>query len=593
MKNRTYYEAAVISSAAVSDESEIFDFVLRAGSLDKSIISPGQFFSFRPQNDKAWPRPFSLAEIDENGCLRFFIRAVGDFDSNTRLYTQMQPGTPLEIFGPFGKKFELLSGIKNYLFVGGGMGAAGLFPIAKMVLASGKKVEFFFGAKFEYDIFGEEIFKRLGILPQIVVENPPSHYDHGRATDLLASALYENKSNTAVIACGPKKMLEKVYQLCKWRHIPCLVMVEELMACNTGACKGCAIKGVDGKYQQVCTDGPLFDAYWIDWPAYLREPEIRDKSEKPVKISLEDPLVTILGGQDDRLLRFGVPISNGSGCLNENGASNLSGILTAYFTKTVTLKERLGNPMPRICETSRGGMLNSIGLANVGVERFKKEKLPLLQKLGMQIIVSIAGDTSMEFGEIVDILDGEDFAGYEINVSCPNVSAGGVAFGIEPDATSRVVKTVRLKTKKFLIVKLTPMASDIVSVAKAAESAGADSLSIANTFEGMVIDIETLRPKIGRNCGGYSGPPIMPINLAKLCRVYQSKPKIPLIGEGGIITAQDALQYFIGGASAVCVGTGSFANRHIFSDVKNGILEHLQRHGIAHINQLIGALKYW
>ena len=250
--------------------------------------------------------------------------------------------------------------------------------------------------------------------------------------------------------------------------------------------------------------------------------------------------------------------------------------LGAIVTKTITLKPRQGNPMPRVCETS-SGMLNAIGLQNDGVEDFIDEKLPYLAKIGVPIIVSISGDNVKEFCELAQRLDKEkDVDGIELNISCPNVRAQGSrlkAQGLiaqDKDATYEVVKSVRKVTDKTLITKLSPNVTDIVEIAQAACKGGTDAVSLVNTFFGMAIDIETGRPKLGNVTGGLSGPCIKPIALKMVWDVAKNIDK-PVIGMGGIMNASDAIEFLLAGAQAVQVGTANFVEPGVCGTIIKGV----------------------
>lgn len=286
------------------------------------------------------------------------------------------------------------------------------------------------------------------------------------------------------------------------------------------------------------------------------------------------------------------PILTASGCFGygtEYKAYFDPSILGGIVTKTITLFPREGNPMPRIVETP-SGMLNSIGLANVGVERFLTEKLPLLEGLDTKVIVSVAGTTVAEYGEIVARLENHlRVDAFELNVSCPNVKEGGIAFGQEPKMTFEVVRTVREKTQKPVIVKLTPNVTHIGELANAAVEGGADAISLINTVTGMAVDIETKRPSIARGLAGLSGPAIKPIALAK---VYEAKQavKVPIIGIGGILRWQDAIEFLIVGASAVQIGSALFVEPNAPVLILQGIRSYCEAKGISQLKDLVGSL---
>jgi len=267
------------------------------------------------------------------------------------------------------------------------------------------------------------------------------------------------------------------------------------------------------------------------------------------------------------------------------------GELGALVLKTITLKPKAGNPpRSRTIETP-AGMLNSIGLENVGVEAFLSEKLALARRYDTPIIASIGGDSIDEFAEIAARLEGAaGLSALEVNISCPNVKAGGMAFGVDPDMAAEVTAAVKQHSSLPVIPKLTPNVSDIGLIARACEAAGADAISLVNTFSGMAIDINTRRPLLGANFGGLSGPAIRP---AALLRVYQTcqAVKIPVIGMGGIMTVEDALEFIIAGASAVQVGTALFIDPLAAHKIITGLLTFLRKNALASITELIGSLE--
>lgn len=269
--------------------------------------------------------------------------------------------------------------------------------------------------------------------------------------------------------------------------------------------------------------------------------------------------------------------------------------LGAFVTKSITLEPREGNKPQRTVETA-AGMLNAIGLANIGLERFCAETLPLLRRMNMPVFVNVAGRTEEDYLRVCERLAGEKGpAGLELNVSCPNVKEGGITFGTDPHVLGRLVAAVRRVMGNMpLIVKLTPNVTDITVTARAAVDAGADALSLINTFTGMAIDAETRRCVLGNRTGGLSGPAIKPIALHMVHRVYTevAKPNgIALIGMGGICCATDAIEFILAGASAVAVGTAVLARPACLTDIIDGIAAYLQRHGLIHMRDIIGCLE--
>lgn len=263
----------------------------------------------------------------------------------------------------------------------------------------------------------------------------------------------------------------------------------------------------------------------------------------------------------------------------------------AVCLKGTTLEPRLGNRPHRVYETP-GGMLNAIGLQNPGARQVVDEILPQLDLSETRFIANIAGSTLEEYAEVARVFEDSPVDAIEINISCPNVKRGGAAFGADPEMSARVVEACRAATRKPLITKLSPNQTDIRESARRCIEAGSDGLSVINTLMGMAIDIEARRPMLGNRMGGLSGPAIKPVALLKVHEVYQvAKPHgIPIIGQGGVSCAGDALEFIIAGATAVGVGTALFHDPLICPKINAGIVEYLERHGMDNVSQLTGSL---
>lgn len=268
--------------------------------------------------------------------------------------------------------------------------------------------------------------------------------------------------------------------------------------------------------------------------------------------------------------------------------------LGGFITKSISLKPRKGNPPPRIVETD-SGMLNAIGWANVGLDRFMEEKLPVIRKMTPAIFVNVAGGTIAEYAAVVERLaDESSIAGFELNISCPNVEHGGVSFGTDPAQITKITKMIKaVSGDKILMVKLAPAVTDISVMARAAVDAGADALSLINTFTAMVIDIETRKPILANRTGGLSGPAIKPIAVYLVNKVYNEVTKdsgVPVLGMGGIRTASDAIEFIIAGASAIGVGTANFIEPDCSVKIIEGIKQYCISHNISNIKELVGSL---
>jgi dihydroorotate dehydrogenase (NAD+) catalytic subunit len=287
------------------------------------------------------------------------------------------------------------------------------------------------------------------------------------------------------------------------------------------------------------------------------------------------------------------PVIAASGCFGYGveyaelvDLSSLGGVAV----KGLFLKEREGHPAPRIVETP-AGMLNAIGLQGIGVRRFVEDKLPELRARRATVIVNVCGTSIDEYAEVSRILsDAEGVGAIELNISCPNIKEGGIQFGCSLGGTFDVVSAVRKATRLPLIPKLTPNVTDVASFARAAEDAGADAVSLVNTFLAMVIDVETRLPKISNVLGGLSGPAIRPIAVRMVYECHQAV-KIPIIGMGGITDARDALEFMIAGAAAVQVGTANFVDPLVWGKILDGMRDYMQRHKISRIADIVGTLR--
>jgi len=264
--------------------------------------------------------------------------------------------------------------------------------------------------------------------------------------------------------------------------------------------------------------------------------------------------------------------------------------LGAIVVKGLSLKPRLGNPPPRIMETT-GGMLNAVGLQNIGVDAFIEEKIPFLRQYDTKVIANIYGETYDEYKKVARKLSSvKGVHALEVNISCPNVKNGGLSFGSDPKIAARVTRAVKDETPLPVIVKLTPNVTDIAAIAEAVEKAGADAVSLINTLTGMSVDLKTRRPHLKNITGGLSGPAIKPVALRMVWQVVQ-RVSIPVIGIGGIMTAEDALEFLVLGAKAVQIGTANFINPLVTMEVVEGMKNYLAEQKIKDINEIIGTFQ--
>ena len=263
----------------------------------------------------------------------------------------------------------------------------------------------------------------------------------------------------------------------------------------------------------------------------------------------------------------------------------------AIVTKSITLNPREGNPPPRIVETP-SGMINSIGLANIGVDKYVSEMLPVYEKIGSPIIMNIAGSSMEEYINVMQQVEAvsSNIVGYEINISCPNVKEGGMEFGVDCDMTEKLTKKLRKLTERLLIMKLSPNVTDISAIAKSSENGGADAVSAINTVIGMSIDHKTGKSNIYTTYGGLSGPAIKPVGLACVYNVYHAV-KIPIIGIGGMVSSHDVIEYILAGSCAVQIGTANYRDPGIAEKILNDLNDYLDEQNLNSITSLIGAVK--
>lgn len=285
------------------------------------------------------------------------------------------------------------------------------------------------------------------------------------------------------------------------------------------------------------------------------------------------------------------PVTTGSGTFGfgeEYGEYFNLNSLGAVCLKALSAKPRLGNPPPRIAETPNG-ILNSVGLQNPGAAYFVEHYLPKLKEYDTKIIANLCGSSIEDYVEVAEIL-GDKVDMFELNISCPNVKVGGMAFGTDPKMTEEITKRVKAVSKVPLIVKLSPNVTDICEIARGAEAGGADALSLINTLLGMRIDIKTKRPILKNNMGGLSGPAVKPVAVRMVYQVHKAVD-LPIIGMGGISNADDAIEFILAGATAVSVGTAGFVDPYAWVKVISGIEKYLDENGVSDINELVGAVE--
>jgi len=588
---KKFEERKVLSCYKSMEGSEIYYLkLLWNGDMPR----PGQFIMIAPAQGSGMKRPFAVhCAIYEDNFIAIAFNIVG---KNTKLYSKLKTGDKIKAAGPLGKPFVVDDKYENYILVGGGMGFAPLSFLASGLNERKKTMRVLLGAQ------RPEQLNAGGFMPYVepfkcrisTITEKGRVKTKGLVTDLLEQELRLDKGKSMVIACGPVLMLEEVAKLCKAKENKCLVFLEEMMACGIGSCKSCAVFCKNGKTKHVCSDGPIFDAEEIDWGKLISS--ISNKSLAKTVQETDNPMRIILRGQEGRTLTLDSPIMPASGCISieaaEQGGVDISRF-GAIITKGKTLLPSFGNPTPRVCETSEGGMINSIGLENLGIDNFVSSELDRWLRLHSKIIVNISGSTIEEYVKIACKLPKDKISGVEVNISCPNVDAGKMIFGTSPKLTFGLITALRKEIPHiFMIVKLTPYAGSLtVDVAKKAVEAGADCIAFSNTYPSMAIDVYSLKPKIAVGSGGQSGRGIHGLSVKAVYDIAQANLGVPIIGVGGIFNHESAAEFFVAGASAVAIGTELLFDPDIGPKIYNGLLGLMEYHKISWIGDLISTLR--
>ena len=390
-------------------------------------------------------------------------------------------------------------------------------------------------------------------------------------------------------------MLAYLKEICAQAGVKCFLSMESRMACGVGVCLGCVIDTSEGK-KRCCKDGPIFPGEILDFaPAAIEVAGVKVQPKRePLADGVEPDLSVNIAG-----VHFENPVIGSSGTFGFGteyksvfDVNRLGGI----SSKGLTLEPREGNDGIRLHETP-SGLMNSIGLQNPGISHFIKEELPEMMKLKPVTIANLSGSSLETYTEGAKLLDKTDVPVIELNISCPNVSAGGAAFGMSCSAAQTVVAAVRKLTKKPLLVKLTPQSPELNQVALACIEAGADGISLCNSFQGIAIDIEHGVPVFDKLKAGLGGPAVRPIAVRliyELVEAINSLPenkRVPVVAIGGIATWQDAVEFIMAGASAVQVGTATFANPNAMIEIIDGLSAFMKRKGYAKLDDFRGIIQ--
>lgn len=582
-------------------------YKLSVESKQTQMPLPGQFYMLHAvRSSTLLGRPISIyhAEKKEDGtiALEFLILVKG---KGTTELCGLREGDKIQLLGPCGNTFCLdcrvkpdndgldcvASDGKKICIVGGGIGVA---PVAGFAEGLAPK-SYDFYASFKSGSYGLE---NLAADKLVITTDDGSVGVHGMLPAALTEQALRDDNYSAVYACGPTPMLKYVKKVAEACGIPCWLSMESHMACGVGCCLGCTIDTTEGK-KRCCKEGPVFDSR-ILFPESCEKVSGNSKTNGNKQAAAQkansnitaDLSVTIAG------VKFQNPVIGCSGTFGFGteystifDVNRLGGICS----KGLTLEPREGNDGIRVWETP-GGLMNSIGLQNPGIPHFIEKELPAMMALKPVAIANLSGSSLQTYVEGAKLLQKTDVPMIELNISCPNVSAGGAAFGMTCTAASEVTTAVRAVTDKPLIVKLTPQSLELNAVALACIKAGADGISLCNSFQGIAIDIERAVPVFDKVKAGLGGPAIRPIAVRLVYELVQAintlpvEQRVPVIAIGGIATWQDAVEFIMAGASAIEVGTATFANPLAMIEIIDGLKAFMERKGYASIDSMKGLI---
>lgn len=549
----------------------VFEMTLRGDC--STFKMPGQFVEISIPG-LYLRRPISVCDIEGNR-LTLVFKTVG---KGTQAMSEMTPGTELDLLTGLGKGFDTSRCKCTALLAGGGVGVPPLYLLARRLIAEGKKVKVALGFNTSEEIFYADKFRKLGA-DVVVATADGSAGVKGFVTDAIR--MPDMQGWDFWYACGPFPML-----MALGRELDCEigeVSMEERMGCGFGACMGCTIETPRGP-KRVCKDGPVFDADLMKdfkgngTPAPTLPRDRKSEGDPSVAtelcgINLKNPVV---------------PASGTFGFGQEFSEIYDLNILGGISIKGTTLNPRFGNITPRIAETP-DGMINSVGLQNPGAETVYHQEVPELRKLYSGcVIANVSGfsiDEYVEACRMADACEGVDII--EVNVSCPNVHNGGMAFGTSAEQAAEVTRAVKAAVKKPVFIKLSPNVTNIVEIAKACEEAGADGLTLINTLLGMRININTGNAVIANRMGGFSGPAVFPVAVRMVYQVSQAVG-IPVMGCGGVSSAEDVVEMMMAGATAVQVGSANLVDPRACKKIAEDLPNVLKRLKINNIKDIIG-----
>jgi dihydroorotate dehydrogenase (NAD+) catalytic subunit len=537
----------------------------------------GQFYMLRAMKTGILlGRPISIfhAEKTPHGVeLQFLILVKG---KGTQELCALEADDKIQLLGPLGNTFAKPEATDKVCIVGGGIGVA---PVAGFSENLNPNTYDFY-ACFKSGSYGLENVKAKNL---IITTDDGSVGTKGMVSAVLTAQKLKDEGYSVVYACGPTPMLAYIKAICQEANVKCWISMEARMACGMGVCLGCTIPTTEG-YKRCCKDGPIFDGTILEFlkpVATVKRPPLPEEPDLSVEIAgvkFKNPLIGSSG-------TFGF----GTEYAPLFDVNKLGGI----SSKGLTLEPRQGNSGIRLWETP-SGLMNSIGLQNPGIPHFIEHELPEMMALDAVTIANLSGSTLESYVEGAKLLDKTDVPVIELNISCPNVAAGGAAFGMSCAAAHTATKAVREVTKKPLLVKLTPQSPELIDVALSCIKAGADGISLCNSFQGVAIDIETGRPVFDKIKAGFGGPAVRPIAVRLVYELVQAinqlpeNERVPVVAIGGVAGWQDVVEFIMAGATAVQVGTNTFANPMTMLECIEGLAEFMKRKGYKNIQEMKG-----
>ena len=580
-------ESAFVVGAIPFGSVSLLKVRLEAGSQEPAA---GQFYMLHAiRSDVLLGRPISIYHSEKRADgsveLSFLILLKG---KGTKELCSLEPGDKLNLIGPCGNRFPMPeNGAGKVLIIGGGIGVAPVAGFAETLT----NVSYDFYASFKSGSYGLENVKAEKL---VITTDDGSVGVHGMLPVALTEDVLREGNYSAVYACGPTPMLAYIQKICKAVGVKCWLSMEAHMACGVGVCLGCVIDTTEGK-KRCCKEGPVFDGDILIFNPVTEVAGIKVQPRREPLAKDEEPDLSVnIGG-----VRLENPVIGSSGTFGFGveyktlfDVNRLGGI----SSKGLTLEPRQGNDGVRLHETP-SGLMNSIGLQNPGIPHFIEHELPEMMALKPVAIANLSGSSLETYVEGAKLLDKTDVPIIELNISCPNVSAGGAAFGMTCVGAESAVRAVRAVTKKPLIVKLTPQSHELEKVALSCIEAGADAISLCNSFQGIAIDIERGVPVFEKLKAGFGGPAVRPIAVRLVYEVVEAinklpaEKRVPVIAIGGVATWEDAVEFIMAGASAVQVGTNTFANPNTMIEVIDGLAAFMKRKGYHNIEEMRGLIQ--